>query len=44
MSFIVAGLRAKKEIKINNTECIKTSYPEFIEQISSLGANLNESK
>ena len=44
MSFIVAGLRAKKEIKINNTECIKTSYPEFIEQMSSLGANLNESK
>ena len=44
MSFIVAGLRAKKEIKINNTECIKTSYPEFIEQMSSLGAILNESK
>tara|TARA_A100001035_G_scaffold277852_1_gene275515 strand:- start:820 stop:2133 length:1314 start_codon:yes stop_codon:yes gene_type:complete len=44
MSFIVAGLRAKKEIKINNTECIKTSYPEFIEQMSSLGAILNESR
>jgi len=44
MSFIVAGLRAEKEIKINNTECIKTSYPEFIEQMSSLGAILNESR
>ncbi len=44
MSFIVAGLRAKKQMKVNNTECIKTSYPEFMTQLSSLGAIVNERK
>ena len=44
MSFIIAGLRAKKQIKIMNSNCINTSFPEFISQLGSLGAILNESK
>ena len=44
MSFAIAGLRAKKQIKIMNSDCIKTSFPEFLSQLDSLGAILNESK
>ena len=44
MSFIIAGLRAKKQIQIMNSNCINTSFPEFISQLDSLGAILNESK
>lgn len=44
MSFVIAGLRAKKQIKIMNSDCINTSFPEFISQLDSLGAILNESK
>ena len=44
MSFVIAGLRAKKQIKIINSDCIRTSFPEFISQLDSLGAILNESK
>lgn len=29
MSFLIAGLRSKKGINVQDTDCIQTSYPEF---------------
>ena len=29
MSFLIAGLRARKGVEVQDTACIKTSYPEF---------------
>jgi 3-phosphoshikimate 1-carboxyvinyltransferase len=29
MSFLIAGLRSKKGIRVQDTDCVQTSYPEF---------------
>ena len=42
MAFIIAGLRSKKNLVIKNTDCIKTSFPEFSYLLDSLGAKINE--
>ncbi len=42
MAFIIAGLRSKKNLVIENTDCIKTSFPEFSYLLDSLGAKINE--
>ena len=42
MAFIIAGLRSKKNLVVKNTDCIKTSFPEFSYLIDSLGAKINE--
>jgi 3-phosphoshikimate 1-carboxyvinyltransferase len=36
MSFLVAGLLAKGETTVNNTDCIDTSFPGFYEKIMSI--------
>ncbi len=41
MSFIIAALRSKKSIKVNNCENIKTSFPSFFETISNLGMEID---
>ena len=42
MAFIIAGLRSKKNLVVKNTNCIKTSFPEFSYLLDSLGAKINE--
>ncbi len=42
MSACVAGLVADGETVIENTECIATSFPEFIELMQELGADCVE--
>ena len=42
MAFIIAGVRSKKNLVVKNTDCIKTSFPEFSYLIDSLGAKINE--
>ena len=42
MAFIIAGLRSKKNLVVKNTDCIKTSFPEFSYLLDSLGAKINE--
>ena len=42
MAFIIAGLRSKKNLVIENTDCIKTSFPEFSYLLDSLGAKISE--
>ena len=41
MSFICLGQVAQKPIKINETNSISTSFPEFIEKFKEIGANLS---
>ena len=36
MSFIVAGLRSRDSITVNDTECINTSYPQFFRDLESI--------
>ena len=42
MAFIIAGLRSKKNLVVKNTNCIKTSFPEFSYLLDSLGAKIDE--
>ena len=42
MAFIIAGLRSKKNLVVKNTNCIKTSFPEFFYLLDSLGAKIDE--
>mgnify|MGYP006241377143 FL=1 len=42
MAFIIAGLRSKKNLVVKNTDCIKTSFPEFSYLLDSLGAKIDE--
>ena len=42
MAFIIAGLRSKKNLVVKNTDCIKTSFPDFSYLLDSLGAKINE--
>ena len=36
MSFLIAGLRSKQGVTVKDTECIKTSYPQFSSDLSRL--------
>ena len=42
MSFLVAGMKSHKGIKVKDCENIKTSFPNFIELMNNLGGNLCE--
>ena len=40
MSFLVMGCASEKKIKINEKKCIKTSFPNFVKLMNSLGAKI----
>ena len=42
MSFLVAGMKSHNGIKVKNCENIKTSFPNFIKLMNSLGGNFYE--
>ena len=42
MSFLIAGMKSYNGIKVNNCENIKTSFPNFIELMNSLGGDFYE--
>lgn len=42
MSLAVAALRAKGETTIENTDCIATSFPDFVNLMRQLGADIEE--
>ena len=44
MSFLIAGLRSKRGIIINNCENIITSYPNFVSDMNQLGFGIDEVK
>ena len=43
MSFAVAGLVATGETVIQGAECIATSFPDFVQAMQSIGADVEES-
>ena len=42
MAFLIMGLASKKKIIIDNPDCIKTSFPNFIRLIKSLWVTLSQ--
>jgi 5-enolpyruvylshikimate-3-phosphate synthase len=42
MSFLIAGLKCSKPIIVKNCKNIFTSFPDFIELISSIGYKLEK--
>jgi len=42
MAFAVMGTKLGINLKIKDAECIKTSFPEFINELNSLGGSLSE--
>ena len=42
MSFLIAGLKCSKPITVKDCENIFTSFPNFIELISSIGYELKK--
>lgn len=42
MALVVAALGAKSESKIHETHCIHKTYPSFVQDFQTLGANLEE--
>ena len=42
MSALIMGLASKKEIKIDNSETIKTSFPSFYKVMIKVGAKLSK--
>lgn len=42
MSFLIAGMKSNNGIKVNDCENIKTSFPNFIELMNSLGGSFYE--
>ena len=42
MSDLVMGLVSKKEVKIDNYETIKTSFPSFYKVMLKIGAKLSK--
>ena len=42
MSFAIMGTRLGIELKIINSEFIKTSFPDFLVTLNSVGGNLSE--
>ena len=41
MSFLVMGTASKKRIKINESNCVKTSFPNFTTLMNNLGAKIS---
>ena len=44
MSFLVAGLKSKQGITVNNCRNIVTSYPNFVSDMNQLGCKISEVK
>ena len=42
MVFLVMSLASEKKIIIDNTNCIKTSFPNFLKLMKQIGANLSK--
>ena len=42
MSFIVMGTLLNEDLEIENSDCIKTSFPNFIEIFNKIGGNIIE--
>ena len=42
MAFLIMGLTSKKGIAVDNLNCIKTSFPNFLELMKNIGANLSK--
>jgi len=42
MSFVVMGMKLGIDLKIMNSEFIKTSFPNFVESLNFIGGNLTE--
>jgi len=42
MSFLIAGLRCSQSITVNDCKNIFTSFPNFIDLISSIGYKLEK--
>jgi 3-phosphoshikimate 1-carboxyvinyltransferase len=40
MSLAIAGLAAQKPISIINSEIVAESFPDFVEKLNRLGANI----
>ena len=40
MSFLIAGISAKKPITVLNTKNILTSFPDFYDLIKDIGVNI----
>jgi 3-phosphoshikimate 1-carboxyvinyltransferase len=41
MSFLIMGIASVKKIKINESNCIKTSFPDFVNLVNNLGAKIS---
>ena len=42
MAFLVMGLASKKKIIIDNVNCIKTSFPNFVTIMKDIGTNFSK--
>ena len=42
MAFLIMDLASKKKIIVDNLNCIKTSFPNFVSLIKSLGGNFSK--
>ena len=42
MVFLVMGLTSKKGIVVDNVNCIKTSFPNFVPLMKDIGANFSK--
>ena len=42
MAFAIMGTKLGKKLKIQGSKYIKTSFPDFINEMNSLGGNLSE--
>ena len=42
MSFAIMGMKLGVELKITDSEFIKTSFPNFLITLNSVGGNLSE--
>jgi 3-phosphoshikimate 1-carboxyvinyltransferase len=44
MAFLVKGLGAEKQVTIDDAATIATSFPDFVELMHSLGAQIQETE
>ena len=42
MSFAIMGTKLNSNITIQESECIKTSFPNFVKNLNIIGGNLTE--
>jgi len=42
MSALVMGVKAQNPVRVDDVSMIATSYPEFFQHMSQLGANISE--